>query len=95
MSDGQRANWRAANIGFVFQTYNLMPVLTAIENVELPLLLAKLSSSERRKRAEIALRAVGLADRGGHLPSQLSRRSRAARHDRARDRHRPEDHCGG
>jgi len=72
MSDGQRANWRASNIGFVFQTYNLIPVLTAIENVELPLLLAKLSSSERRKRAEIALRAVGLADRAGHLPSQLS-----------------------
>ena len=72
MNDGQRANWRASNIGFVFQTYNLMPVLTAIENVELPLLLAKLSASERRKRAEIALRAVGLEDRGGHLPSQLS-----------------------
>ena len=72
MNEAQRANWRASNIGFVFQTYNLMPVLTAIENVELPLLLAKLSSSERRKRAEIALRAVGLADRGGHLPSQLS-----------------------
>jgi putative ABC transport system ATP-binding protein len=72
MGDGQRANWRASNIGFVFQTYNLMPVLTAIENVELPLLLAKLSSSERRKRAEIALRAVGLEDRAGHLPSQLS-----------------------
>jgi putative ABC transport system ATP-binding protein len=72
MSEGQRAGWRAANIGFVFQTYNLMPVLTAIENVELPLLLAKLPASERRKRAEIALRAVGLEDRGGHLPSQLS-----------------------
>jgi putative ABC transport system ATP-binding protein len=72
MNEGQRANWRAHNIGFVFQTYNLMPVLTAVENVELPLLLAKLSASERRKRAEIALRAVGLEDRGGHLPSQLS-----------------------
>jgi putative ABC transport system ATP-binding protein len=72
MGEGQRASWRAANIGFVFQTYNLMPVLTAIENVELPLLLAKLSAGERRKRAEIALRAVGLEDRGGHLPSQLS-----------------------
>jgi putative ABC transport system ATP-binding protein len=72
MSDGQRAQWRASNIGFVFQTYNLMPVLTAIENVELPLLLAKLPASERRKRAEIALRAVGLADRANHLPSQLS-----------------------
>src|SRR6188768_790887 len=72
MSEGDRAGFRAANIGFVFQTYNLMPVLTAIENVELPLLLANLPSSERRKRAEIALRAVGLEDRGGHLPSQLS-----------------------
>jgi putative ABC transport system ATP-binding protein len=72
MGEGQRANWRAHNIGFVFQTYNLMPVLTAVENVELPLLLAKLPASERRKRAEIALRAVGLEDRGGHLPSQLS-----------------------
>jgi len=72
MNEGQRANWRASNIGFVFQTYNLMPVLTAVENVELPLLLAKLPAAERRKRAEIALRAVGLEDRGGHLPSQLS-----------------------
>ena len=72
MSEGQRAGWRANNIGFVFQTYNLMPVLTAVENVELPLLLAKLPSSERRKRAEIALRVVGLEDRGGHLPGQLS-----------------------
>ncbi len=72
MSEGQRANWRAQNIGFVFQTYNLVPVLTALENVELPLLLAKLPAAERRKRAEIALRAVGLEDRGKHLPSQLS-----------------------
>jgi len=72
MNEGQRAGWRASNIGFVFQTYNLMPVLTAVENVELPLLLAKLPAAERRKRAEIALRAVGLEDRAGHLPSQLS-----------------------
>ena len=72
MSEGQRAAWRSTNIGFVFQTYNLIPVLTAVENVELPLLLTKLPSSERRKRAEIALRVVGLEDRGGHLPSQLS-----------------------
>jgi putative ABC transport system ATP-binding protein len=72
MNEGQRANWRAHNIGFVFQTYNLMPVLTAVENVELPLLLAKLPAAERRKRAEIALRAVGLEDRGGHRPGQLS-----------------------
>jgi putative ABC transport system ATP-binding protein len=72
MSEGQRAAWRAANIGFVFQTYNLMPVLSAVENVELPLLLTKLPSAERRKRAEIALRVVGLEDRMGHLPRQLS-----------------------
>ncbi|HET9957766.1 MAG TPA: ABC transporter ATP-binding protein [Polyangiaceae bacterium] len=72
MSEGERAKWRAANIGFVFQTYNLMPVLTALENVELPLLLAKLPSSERRKRAEIALRVVGLEQRMDHLPRQLS-----------------------
>jgi putative ABC transport system ATP-binding protein len=72
MSEGQRAAWRAQNIGFVFQTYNLMPVLTALENVELPLLLAKLPAAERRKRAEIALRVVGLEDRGDHLPRQLS-----------------------
>jgi putative ABC transport system ATP-binding protein len=72
MSEGQRAGWRAQNIGFVFQTYNLMPVLTAVENVELPLLLAKLPAAERRKRAEIALRVVGLEDRADHLPRQLS-----------------------
>jgi putative ABC transport system ATP-binding protein len=72
MSEGQRAAWRAANIGFVFQTYNLMPVLSALENVELPLLLTKLPSAERRKRAEIALRVVGLEDRMDHLPRQLS-----------------------
>ncbi|HYO93752.1 MAG TPA: ABC transporter ATP-binding protein [Polyangiaceae bacterium] len=72
MGEGQRAAWRAANIGFVFQTYNLMPVLTALENVELPLLLTKLPSSERKKRAEIALRVVGLEQRMDHLPRQLS-----------------------
>src|SRR5687768_16903864 len=72
MSEGARAAWRARTVGFVFQTYNLMPVLTAVENVELPLLLAKLPASERRKRAEIALKVVGLEDRGGHLPRQLS-----------------------
>ena|SRR6187455_3181297 len=72
MNESERAKWRAANIGFVFQTYNLMPVLTALENVELPLLLAKLPSAERKKRAEIALRVVGLDQRGDHLPRQLS-----------------------
>jgi putative ABC transport system ATP-binding protein len=72
LSEGDRAAWRAANIGFVFQTYNLMPVLSAVENVELPLLLTSLPSSERRKRAEIALEVVGLKERMGHLPRQLS-----------------------
>jgi putative ABC transport system ATP-binding protein len=72
MNEGARAKWRAANIGFIFQTYNLMPVLTALENVELPLLLAKLPGAERKKRAEIALRVVGLEQRADHLPKQLS-----------------------
>jgi putative ABC transport system ATP-binding protein len=67
-----RAKWRAANIGFIFQTYNMMPVLTAIENVELPLLLANLSSKERRERARTALSVVGLADRMQHYPRELS-----------------------
>jgi putative ABC transport system ATP-binding protein len=66
------ARWRAAKVGFVFQFYNLMPMLTAQRNVELPLLLTKLSSAERRKRAAIALQLVGLADRASHKPSELS-----------------------
>jgi putative ABC transport system ATP-binding protein len=72
MGEGERAHWRSANIGFVFQTYNLLPVLTALENVELPLLLAKLPSAERKRRAQVALRVVGLEDRSGHRPDQLS-----------------------
>jgi putative ABC transport system ATP-binding protein len=72
MSEALRAKWRASTIGFVFQTYNMMPVLTALENVELPLLLTGLSRRERRERAEIALRAVSLIDRAHHLPRQLS-----------------------
>jgi putative ABC transport system ATP-binding protein len=72
MSDGNLAKFRADKVGFIFQAYNLMPVLTALENVELPLLLTKLSSSERKKRAETALRVVGLDDRMGHYPRQLS-----------------------
>src|SRR5580700_7055061 len=63
MSEAGLAKWRSRTIGFVFQSYNLLPVLTAVENVELPLLLTKLSSDERRKRAETALRVVGLEDR--------------------------------
>ena len=72
MSDGELARFRARHIGFIFQSYNLMPVLTALENVELPLLLTKLSAAERRKRAQTALRVVGLEDRSSHYPRQLS-----------------------
>jgi putative ABC transport system ATP-binding protein len=66
------SQWRARNIGFVFQLYNLLPVLTAERNVELPLLLTNLSKSSRRQRAGIALKVVGLADRAKHYPRQLS-----------------------
>jgi putative ABC transport system ATP-binding protein len=72
MGDGALAAWRANTVGFIFQSYNLMPVLTAAENVELPLLLTKLSAAERRKRAAIALRVVGLEGRADHYPRQLS-----------------------
>lgn len=72
LSEGARAKWRAQNVGFIFQTFNLMPVLTALENVMLPLLLTNLSSSERKERAAIALKVVGLEDRMKHYPSELS-----------------------
>lgn len=72
MSRTRLAAWRARNIGYIFQTHNLIPVLTAYENIELPLLLLPLSSSERRKRVGIALEAVGLTDRANHYPRQLS-----------------------
>ncbi|MFO0755597.1 MAG: ATP-binding cassette domain-containing protein [Byssovorax sp.] len=72
MSEGQLAAWRSQHIGFVFQSYNLLPVLTAAENVELPLLLAPVPASERKKRAATALRVVGLEDRMSHYPRQLS-----------------------
>ena len=72
MSDSQLARWRSNTIGFIFQAYNLMPVLTAVENVELPLLLTKLPASERKRRAQTALRVVGLEDRMHHYPRQLS-----------------------
>jgi putative ABC transport system ATP-binding protein len=72
LSEGELAKWRSRNIGFIFQFYNLIPVLNAIENVELPLLLTSLSGKERRERAMTALRIVGLADRYKHYPRQLS-----------------------
>ncbi len=72
LSESQLARWRATHIGFVFQFYNLIPVLTAFENVELPLLLTSLSKAERRKHVETALALVGLADRMHHYPRQLS-----------------------
>ncbi len=68
----QLAKWRSRNIGFIFQLYNLMPVLTALQNVELPLLLHKMSGKERRERATVALKLVGLGDRLSHYPRQLS-----------------------
>jgi putative ABC transport system ATP-binding protein len=72
LSRTQLAHWRARNLGYVFQLYNLVPVLTAFENVELPLLLLPLSAAERRKRVDIALEAVGLTERSEHYPRQLS-----------------------
>jgi putative ABC transport system ATP-binding protein len=72
LSGGQLSQWRSHHIGFVFQLYNLLPVLTAERNVDLPLLLTNLSKAERKKRVEIALRVVGLADRAKHYPRQLS-----------------------
>lgn len=72
MSNNQLSHWRSTNIGFIFQFYNLLPVLTALRNVELPLLLTDFSSKERVKRASIALDIVGLADRAKHYPRELS-----------------------
>ena len=72
MSAGKLTHWRARHVGFIFQMYNLIPVLTAYQNVELPLLLTKLSGSERRKHVETALSVVGLTDRMNHYPRQLS-----------------------
>ena len=72
LSEGELADWRAQNIGFIFQLYNLMPVLTAFENVELPLLLTRLSRGERRERVDLALGMVNLTDRASHYPSELS-----------------------
>ncbi|HMH48850.1 MAG TPA: ABC transporter ATP-binding protein [Candidatus Acidoferrum sp.] len=72
LSSGELARWRAANVGFVFQFYNLLPVLSAQKNVELPLLLTSLTGRERRRHAQIALTLVGLADRAKHKPKELS-----------------------
>jgi putative ABC transport system ATP-binding protein len=72
LSGSALSRWRAANIGFVFQLYNLLPVLTAERNVELPLLLTKLAKADRQKRVAIALKVVGLAERSKHYPRQLS-----------------------
>jgi putative ABC transport system ATP-binding protein len=72
LSESQLASWRSHNVGFIFQFYNLIPVLSATENVELPLLLTSLSRKQRRERAATALKVVGLADRADHYPRQLS-----------------------
>src|SRR5215475_1005087 len=72
MSSGKLTDWRARHVGFVFQMYNLVPVLTAAQNVELPLLLTKLSKSQRRQHVEAALSIVGLPNRAHHYPRQLS-----------------------
>jgi putative ABC transport system ATP-binding protein len=72
MSGGQLAKWRSHHVGFVFQFYNLMPMLSAASNVELPLLLTNLSKSERQRRVAVALEVVGLKDRAGHKPGEMS-----------------------
>src|SRR6201995_4587540 len=72
MSAGNLTGWRARHVGFIFQMYNLIPVLTAFQNVELPLLLTSLSKAERRRHIETALNVVGLAERMNHYPRQLS-----------------------
>ncbi len=72
LSEGELADWRAANVGFIFQFYNLMPVLTAYENVELPLLLTSLSRAQRKEHVEAALQMVSLTDRLDHYPNELS-----------------------
>jgi putative ABC transport system ATP-binding protein len=72
LSQGELADWRAVNVGFIFQFYNLLPVLTAFENVELPLLLTSLSSRQRAERVDALLQMVGLSDRADHYPNELS-----------------------
>jgi putative ABC transport system ATP-binding protein len=72
LAEGALARWRASNVGFVFQFYNLLPMLSARKNVELPLLLTRLSAAQRKRNATVALELVGLVDRAGHKPSELS-----------------------
>ncbi len=72
LNSGELSKWRATHVGFVFQFYNLLPMLSARKNVELPLLLTRLSASERKRNADIALQLVNLADRAGHKPRELS-----------------------
>ena len=72
LNESELADWRNHNVGFIFQTFNLIPVLTAAENVELPLLLTRMGRAQRRQQVETALELVGLADRAKHLPRQLS-----------------------
>src|SRR5215204_6445318 len=72
LSGGKLSSWRARHIGFVFQMYNLLPVLTAAKNVELPLLLTRLGSADRKRRVQVALNVVGLGERASHYPRQLS-----------------------
>ena len=72
LGEGALAKWRSEHVGFIFQFYNLLPVLTAQKNVELPLLLAKMGGAERARRAQVALQLVGLGERGSHKPSELS-----------------------
>ena len=88
LAEADLAAWRAAHVGFIFQFYNLMPVLTAFENVELPLQLTSLTRRERRERVATCLELVGLADRMDHYPERAFRRPAAARGDRARAHHR-------
>jgi putative ABC transport system ATP-binding protein len=94
MGESDLAHWRAQNVGFIFQFYNLMPVMTAYENVELPLLLTPLSRRERRERVELTLAMVNLADRMDHTPNELSggQQQRVAI---ARHRHRSYADRGG